>query len=146
MIKYMYGNPIGEKFLWLKILLNRITFLEMWSNAGKALQQIGKIITAMDRWTAKLALGNFKLNCKDDEALEERSVKKEKVIIDYWEQFVDRCVVESAKIQSLHWISPEDVMSVSSTATIAIPGVAIGKIQAYFYVFYLFIVFSINFG
>ena len=121
-----------------KILLNEKPFLEMWSNAGKALQQIGKIITAMDRWTAKLALGNFKISCKDDEALEDQPVKKEKVILDYWEQFVDRCVVESAKIQSLHWISPEDVMSVSSTATIAIPGVAIGKIQAYFHFFFHF--------
>ena len=100
----------------------------MWSNVGKALHQIVKITTSMDRWTARLALGNVKINCRDQDIDEERPAKKEKVIIDYWEQFVDRCVVESAKIQSLNWISPDDVMSVSSTATIAIPGVTIGRI------------------
>ena len=85
-----------------------------------------KITTSIDRWTARLALCNVKINCRDQDIDEERPAKKEKVIIDYWEQFVDRCVVESAKIQSLNWISPDDVMSVSSTATIAIPGVTIG--------------------
>ena len=59
----------------------------MWSNVGKALHQIVKITTSMDRWTARLALGNVKINCRDQDIDEERPAKKEKVIIDYWEQF-----------------------------------------------------------
>ena len=99
----------------------------MWSNTYKALGHVFKITKAMDRWTAKFAIGHFKLNCKDKEPiLPDRVSKREaRIIIDYWKEFADRCMLESVKIQTLKWISPDDVLAASSTVTVAIPGVAI---------------------
>ena len=46
--------------------------------------------------------------------------------IKYWDLFVERCQQESVQIQKSNWILTEDVLSCSATATIAVPGVAIG--------------------
>ena len=46
--------------------------------------------------------------------------------INYWDLFVKRCQQESVQIQKSNWILTEDVLSCSATATIAVPGVAIG--------------------
>ena len=43
-------------------------------------------------------------------------------IFDYWNLFIERCVQESMDIQRKNWILTDDVVSISSTATIAIPG------------------------
>ena len=48
--------------------------------------------------------------------------KEDDRIIDYWNLFIERCVQESMDIQRKNWISTDDVVSISSTATIAIPG------------------------
>ena len=104
----------------------------MWSNAGDAFGKTVKIIQGMDRWTAKFSIGHLKLNCNDQEEVDvEVSPKSEKIIIDYWDQFVDRCKIESVKLQTLRWISPDDILSVSATATIAVPAVTIGNIFCY---------------
>ena len=46
--------------------------------------------------------------------------------IKYWDLFVERCQQESVQIQKSNWILADDVLSCSATATIAVPGVAIG--------------------
>ena len=51
-----------------------------------------------------------------------KTKEDEKIKIDYWNLFVERCVQESMDIQKKNWISTDDVVSISSTATIAIPG------------------------
>ena len=98
-------------FNFLRTFHNFIPSSEMWSNAYKALGHVFKITKTMDRWTAKFAIGHFKLNCKDKEPILPNRVSKceERVIIDYWKEFADRCMLESVKIQTLKWISPDDV-------------------------------------
>ena len=54
------------------------------------------------------------------------SGSKSKRQINYWDLFVKRCQQESVQIQKSNWILTEDVLSCSATATIAVPGVAIG--------------------
>ena len=51
----------------------------------------------------------------------ESNIKGERKI-EYWNLFFQRCVQESMDIQRKNWISTDDVVSISSTATIAIPG------------------------
>ena len=46
--------------------------------------------------------------------------------IKYWDLFVERCQQESVQIQKSNWILADDMLSCSATATIAVPGVAIG--------------------
>ena len=46
----------------------------------------------------------------------------EKRKIDYWNLFIERCIQESKDVQRKNWISTDDVESISSNATIAIPG------------------------
>jgi hypothetical protein len=48
--------------------------------------------------------------------------KEDDRIFDYWNLFIERCVQESMDIQRKNWILTDDVVSISSTATIAIPG------------------------
>ena len=84
------------------------------------------ILRYVDQMTAKISVGEvqFHLDQYTQKAAnkEETGMKK-----DYWSLFFDRCKMESIKIQTLNWISPEDVMSISPTSVIAIPGVTIGK-------------------
>jgi hypothetical protein len=51
-----------------------------------------------------------------------KTKEDEKIKIDYWNLFIERCVQESKDIQRKNWISTDDVVSISSNATIAIPG------------------------
>ena len=51
-----------------------------------------------------------------------KTKEDEKRKIDYWNLFVERCIQESKDIQKKNWISTDDVVSISSNATIAIPG------------------------
>ena len=84
--------------------------------------------------TAKISVGEvqFHLDQYNQKAAnkEETGMKK-----DYWSLFFERCKLESLKIQTLNWISPEDVMSISPTSVIAIPGVTIGKHKQYKVIF-----------
>ena len=59
------------------------------------------------------------------------NTREERIKIDYWNLFVKRCIQESKSIQEKNWISPDDVMSVSSTATIAIPGIELFRLWQY---------------
>ena len=118
-------------------------FIETGKNAKRCLKEVLTISDNIDRQTAKISLCRLRLNCNAEDPPENvvrgrnasgaenhQSVlgrpKKPKVI-DYWTQFVERMKEESLKIQRLNWISPDDVIGVSSTATVAIPGVTIGR-------------------
>jgi len=99
----------------------------MVSNAGSAFYHIVKISASVDRWTAKFSLGDFKLNFKDDDD-DDEGKETGTDSINYWQLFEDRCKVESRRLQQKKWISSDDVISVSSTVTIAIPAVTIVSI------------------
>ena len=51
-----------------------------------------------------------------------KTKEDEKRKIDYWNLFIERCIQESKDVQRKNWISTDDVESISSNATIAIPG------------------------
>lgn len=75
--------------------------------------------------TAKISVGEVQFHL---DQYTQKAAKKEETGMkrDYWSLFFDKCKMESIKIQTLNWISPEDVMSISPTSVIAIPGVTIG--------------------
>ena len=77
----------------------------------------------MDRWTTKLSFYELRIFCGDNPVEDVLNTREERIKIDYWNLFVKRCIQESKSIQEKNWISSDDVMSVSSTATIAIPGI-----------------------
>merc|ERR1719318_1123456 len=106
MLKSNYYNPV-----------------EMWSNMRRGLAQVTRILKHVDRKTASLSIGHIKLIKGDTE--DEENFKEETGKIDYWGLFIARCMKESKQIQTLGWISQDDVTSASSTSTIAIPGVTI---------------------
>ena len=81
-----------------------------------------KICRSVDRWTTKLSFYELRIFCGDNPVEDVLNTREERIKIDYWNLFVKRCIQESKSIQEKNWISPDDVMSVSSTATIAIPG------------------------
>ena len=58
----------------------------------------------------------------DDQTDNLPKTKEDDRIFDYWKLFIERCVQESMDIQRKNWILTDDVVSISSTATIAIPG------------------------
>ena len=58
----------------------------------------------------------------DDQTDNLPKIKEDDRIFDYWNLFIERCVQESMDIQRKNWILTDDVVSISSTATIAIPG------------------------
>ena len=58
----------------------------------------------------------------DDQTDNLPNTKEDDRIFDYWNLFIERCVQESMDIQRKNWILTDDVVSISSTATIAIPG------------------------
>ena len=58
----------------------------------------------------------------DDQIDNLPNTKEDDRIFDYWNLFIERCVQESMDIQRKNWILTDDVVSISSTATIAIPG------------------------
>ena len=60
--------------------------------------------------------------CADDQIDNLPKTKEDDRIFDYWNLFIERCVQESMDIQRKNWILTDDVVSISSTATIAIPG------------------------
>ena len=60
--------------------------------------------------------------CADDTTDNLPKTKEDDRIFDYWNLFIERCVQESMDIQRKNWILTDDVVSISSTATIAIPG------------------------
>ena len=106
---------------------NNYNPIDMWANAKRSLIKGHKIVKSADRWTATLSIcdirifpGNFSEDSNTEAATEEDTGP-----IDYWELYVDRCIKESKIIQTRKWISPDDVMALSSTATVAVPGVAI---------------------
>ena len=57
-----------------------------------------------------------------------KTKEDEKRKIDYWNLFIERCIQESKDVQRKNWISTDDVESISSNATIAIPGISKIKI------------------
>ena len=114
-------------------------YAETGKNAKRCLKEVVTISDDIDRQTAKISLCKLRLNCNapPDTVDTERDIRgvsvlantkpKKPKIINYWDQFVERMKEESLKIQTINWISPDDVMGVSSTATVAIPGVTIGR-------------------
>jgi len=100
----------------------------MWDNARRSLIKGYKICRNIDRWTTKLSFFKIRIFCGDDYIENEPKIKEETRHIDYWDLFIQRCIQESKNIQRKNWISSDDVLSVSSTATIAIPGVTITAI------------------
>ena len=127
----------------------------MWENTKPALYQILEHLIEVDDWTSVISIYNLRLcPCLSQEHLPfigrqgsiyRRSASRddngnfnvigrsfsrneaETNFIDYWSLFVERCKIESIKIQRLNWIEPDDVLCFSSTATVAIPGVTIGN-------------------
>ena len=105
--------------------------VEMWSGIKRSLRKIPSILLGVDRWTASLALGRFRLSCgAEEEDPVAQEAKRERTRIDYWDLYVDRCRREARRIQSLGWLSADDIEAASSTACIAIPGTAILAILA----------------
>ena len=126
----------------------------MWENTKPAVYEIFAQLIKVDVWTAVYSIGNFRLFCCTSQehlpfgrtnSIYRRSVSRDdngniSVIgrdqsvtngIDYWSLFVERCKIESLKIQELNWLDPDDVLCFSSTATVAIPGVTIGENKTY---------------
>jgi len=97
--------------------------VEMWSNMRRSLIQIAKVLRSVDKMTGKLSICNIRLIPGGSETVE--SVREERGQINYWSLYISRCIKESRRIQSLGWLSHDDILAVSSTATIAIPGVTI---------------------
>merc|ERR1712051_893145 len=115
MMAYNHSNPI-----------------EMWTNARRSLKEGYKICKEIDKWTAGLSFSKLRILPYDKTVDETDNLPKttedEKRKIDYWNLFIERCIQESKDVQRKNWISTDDVESISSNATIAIPGVAITAI------------------
>jgi len=115
MMAYNHSNPI-----------------EMWTNARRSLKEGYKICKEIDKWTAGLSFSKLRILPYDKTVDETDNLPKtkedEKRKIDYWNLFIERCIQESKDVQRKNWISTDDVESISSNATIAIPGVAIAAI------------------
>ena len=96
--------------------------VEMWSGIKRSLLEVPDMLKRLDKWTASLALSRFRF-CNSNP----RSKKgnSEKVHINYWDLFIDRCKMEACRSQDLGWFSEDDIQAASPTAMIAIPGVAI---------------------
>eukprot|EP00091_Calanus_sinicus_P002669 TRINITY_DN12765_c0_g1_i1.p1 TRINITY_DN12765_c0_g1~~TRINITY_DN12765_c0_g1_i1.p1 ORF type:complete len:273 (-),score=82.37 TRINITY_DN12765_c0_g1_i1:218-1036(-) len=117
------GPVLALKIPFTMLKSNYYNPVEMWSNMRRGLAQVTQILKDVDRKTASLSIGHVKLIKGDTE--DEESFKEERGKIDYWDLFITCCIKESKQIQTLGWISQDDVTSASSTSTIAIPGVSI---------------------
>ena len=126
-------GSITGPFLALKVpismlFLNNHNPLDMWSNAKQSLVQAFRMLKSIDRWTATLSFWNIKIFCGN--ILDEKEMIKEgRGTINYWDLYVDRCIKESKNVENFKWITSDDIMACSPTATIAIPGVAIVAIM-----------------
>ena len=99
--------------------------LDTVKNSGKALHDGVKLVKMVNNWTREICKGELSWTGTANQNDENKSNPAD--IIDYWKLFEERCKAESLIIQNKKWISPDDVLSVSSTATIAVPGVTIGN-------------------
>ena len=138
MLRNCHFNPIGRQ-ISIYNSFHYYFYAETGKNAKRCLKEVVTISDDIDRQTAKISLCKLRLNCNapPDTVDTERDIRgvsvlantkpKKPKIINYWDQFVERMKEESLKIQTINWISPDDVMGVSSTATVAIPGVTIGR-------------------
>ena len=151
----IFGLPILYVFLWCAILVGpwlmcaigsitgpvlalrvpscmlaytRYNPIIIWDNSRRALVKGYKICRAIDRWTTKSSFCKIRIFCGDNPDNLQKEEKEERGSIEYWILYTQRCIQESRAIQTKNWLSSDDILSVSSTATIAIPGVAIASI------------------
>ena len=77
--------------------------------------KVPDIFHGVDRWTASLSLGRVRLSCKtEDPETIEKEGKTKRVRIDYWDLYVRRCNGEARRIQSLGWLSQDDIQGGNS--------------------------------
>ena len=113
------------------IVYNNFNPIGIWDNARSSLVKGYKVCRAVDRCTTKYSLCKLRIFCGDNPVEDgPKDLKEDRVAIDYWNLYTQRCIQESKSIQTKNWLSPDDVLSVSSTSTIAIPGAAILAILA----------------
>ena len=155
-ILIIFGLPVSYVLLWCSILVgpwifcavgsltgpilalqipfcmmayNRYNPIIIWDNARRSLSKGYKNCRAIDRYTTRLSFCKIRVFCGDnpiDEASEE--VKESRGAIEYWDLYAQKCVEESKIIQTKNWLSSDDILSVSPTASIAVPGVTIASI------------------
>ena len=86
-------------------------------------KKVSRIHKSVDKFTSSSSICNNKLFKEDTE--NDSQNKEERGQIYYWSLFKTRCNKDSRQIQSLRWVSQDDIVSASSTSTVAIPGVTI---------------------
>ena len=65
--------------------------VEMWSGIKRSLRKIPAILRGVDRWTASLSLGRFRLSRQtEDPVTTESEGRTKRVRIDYWDLYVRR--------------------------------------------------------
>ena len=109
---------------------NNYSPMNLWDNAGKSLVKGYKICRSMDIATTEFSFFKFRILCGDnissgEDNASSRTRGEERRTIDYRNLFIQRCIEESRNIQRKKWITIDDILSVSPTFTIALPGVAI---------------------
>ena len=64
----------------------------MWSGIKRSLRRVPAILRKVDRRTASLSLGRFRLSCQTDNDPEtpQNEGKTQRVKIDYWDLYVRR--------------------------------------------------------
>ena len=134
MLAYHYRNPV-----------------QTWDNAWMSLVKILDILKTIDRSSGKISVCNFTIfHHEGDEVIDQVDHRQHELAemgaqetnramirtdgrkadgpIKYWDLFTERCKQESINIQQNKWLMPDDIISFSSTATVAIPSVTIVQI------------------
>ena len=127
----LMGPLLALSIPFCMLAYNNYNPINMWDNARRSLVKGYKICRSIDRCTTKYSFFKFRIFCgdnynpSDDNVPSQKTQREERGTIDYWNLFTQRCIEESKNIQRKKWITTDDILSVSSTATIALPGVAI---------------------
>ena len=134
MLSYHYRNPV-----------------QTWDNALMSFVKILDILKTIDRSSGKISVCNFTIfHHEGDEVIDQVDHRQHELAemgaldsnramirtdgkkadgpIQYWDLFTERCKQESINIQQNKWLMPDDIISFSSTATVAIPSVTIVQI------------------
>jgi len=136
-------------FIALTIPFNMLAFhyknpVQTWDNAWKSFVKIYDILKAIDRASGKISACNFTIFHHEIEEVTDQidhrqhnlaemgalrtKARKPDGPIKYWDLFTERCKTESIIIQKNKWLLTDDIISCSSTATVAIPSVTIVQI------------------
>ena len=89
--------------------------IDMWANIKRSVLQYKKIIRIVEKCLNEFSNDND--NDNGNHEVDNQDIRK----FDYWSLFIARCTDKSREIQLMKWIHPDDVMGMSSTATLAIP-------------------------